>query len=379
MRNLLIIKAIYILFVSHFAGASDTNSINATILYGEDTNPHNLASELTPLQQTFAEGEFKFRTNYNNTLFASGKAVKSVYFDDARADTFKASGRVSLKSDFKIFDRKFKYKFGLSHLKSDKTYVSKTTGQVATFGGASIADRYDSTQNNYLFELSYRPYRTLKVKFNYKTREKTYTEFEIDGLSNLDYSHINYLLGMEYKSSDLGRFFLEGSFRQREYLDRRAKDLDGDTILDTDLIYDYHIVNIGYIYRPDKKVRWKYTYNYEKRQDNSTGFYNTASGYISIIGKYQFGDYHFLKGRLKYSKVSYDNQLDPGDDSLLDEDAKEKQGGMAMIGYEWILATLFDTNIAFYIELEHSVFANTNLIYTYEKSKASAGIRWSAF
>jgi len=359
--------------------ASDNNDLNATILYGLDTNPHQLSSGLSPVQQHFAAAEVKLRSSFNRMFYFSAKANKSLYFDDARADRFKAYGSLAFKHKFKIFKKRFKYQFSANYAKTDRTYVSKTTGLVATFGGQSIADRYDSEQKNYLAELSYRPYRTFKWDLSYQNRDKTYAEFNIAGLSNLDYTHKRYLFGMEYKASDLGRFFFNGSFIQREYVDRRAKDLDGNSLAGTDLMYDYAAVDLGYIYRPDKKTRWKYTYYYATRTDNNSGYYDAVNGYLSITGKYQLGDYHFINGRLKYSKFSLENQLDPGDDSLLDEDAKERQGGSALIGYEWVLATLFKTNLALYIELEHTVFANTNPLYTYERSKASAGIRWSAF
>ena len=367
-----------LIFPSVASFASDNEAINATIVYGLNTNPHKLSSELTPVEQEYAAGEFKFRAKFFDTLYLAARADKSVYFDDARADEFNASASIAVRSKFKVFKKRFRYKIGANYRAKDKTYVSKTTGLVATFGGQSIADRYDSTQNNYIAELSYKPYKSLNVEFAYEGRDKTYEEFQIAGLSNLDYSHQRYRLGLEYKASSVGKFFLNGAFKQREYVDKRAKDLEGDDILDTDLIYDYFTTNIGYIYKPDKKTRWKYAYNYESRRDNSSGYYDGTSGYLSMSASYQLGDYHFIKGRFKYSKFSFENQLDEGD-TPLDEDAKEKQGGTIMVGYEWVLATLFDNNLALYLELEHSTFTNTNLIYSYEQNKASAGIRWSVF
>ncbi len=362
--------------------ASDDKGINTTLMYGVDTNPHQLSSALTPTEQNFAAGEFKLRTNFFKTIYISTKANKSVYFDDARADEFNGSASIALKSDFKIFKRKFKYKIAANYRSKDQTYVSKNTGLVATFGGQSIADRYDSEQTNYLAELSYKPYRYLKFDLAYKQRDKSYEEFEIAGLSNLDYAHQEYFLGMEYKASEVGKFYLNAAFRQREYLDKRTKDLDGldigVDILDSNLIYDYHTVNIGYIYRPSKDIRWKYAYNYQDRSDNGSGYFDANSGYLSIAGKYRLGDYHFFKSRIKYSRFSFINQLDQTEDPL-EEDAKEKDGISLMIGYEWIVATLFDSNFAVYIELEHSNFDNTNLVFAYERSMASAGIRWSGF
>lgn len=378
------IKLVYLVvfsfavLMSFNAIASDDKSINATIVYGLDTNPHRLNTALSPIEQQFASSELKFSTNYSRLFYFRGRAEKSVYFDDARADKFTGSTSVSAKSKFKIFNRKFKYKLGVSYRTQDRTYVSKRTGLVATFDGESIADRYDSSQINYNGRLSYKPYPYLEFEVTYQDREKTYQEFEIPGLSNFDYQHGKVILGMNYESSDQGKFFLSGEIKNRTYLDKRGKDLLGNDIANTDLEYDYLSVDIGYTYRPDKKVRWKYTYNYEERRDNVSGYYNATSGYISILASHQIGDYHFFKGRLKYSKFSLINQIDPGDGPLEDE-GKEKQGASIMFGYELIVATLFDTNIALYLELEHGNFVNSDISYTYEQSKAYFGFRWSGF
>jgi hypothetical protein len=358
--------------------ASNENSINATVVYGTDNNPHSLSSALDPTLQNYAEGEFKVRTNYKHTFYFYAKANKTVYFDDDRADQFKTSATMALKHDFKIFKRKFDYKFSMDHRTKDKTYVNKVTGLVATFGGVSIADRYDSTQNNYGAQLSYKPYRYLKYILDYEQKNKAYQEYEIAGLSNFDYGQQKVDLTMEYQSSQLGRFFLEGQFKQREYVDKRGKDLDGVDIFGTDLIYNYSTFNLGYVYRPSNSIRWKYTFNYEERRDTTTGYYNATSGFLSISAIHQLGDYHFLTTRAKYSKFSLINQLDEVVGTI-EEDGKEKYGFTAMIGYEWILATLFDTNLAVYIDLEHRNFENSDPFYTYERSKAAIGIRWSGF
>jgi len=137
-------------------------------------------------------------------------------------------------------------------------------------------------------------------------------------------------------------------------------------------------LDIGYVYRPSKKVRWKYTYNYEERRDNVSGYYNATSGFVSISARHQVGDYQFFTGRIKYLKFSLINQTVQNLDTL-DDDNKDRQGGSAMLGYELMLATLFDSNLAFYIELEYRNFKNTNEAFTYERGVASAGVRWSAF
>jgi len=360
--------------------ATDNNAVNATITYGADDNPHKLSETFKPEEAVnFIKGDFKLRTQLFKKLYVHARVTKTLYDDDPRADRFYGNAKLTLRDRFRLSGEKFKYKVSAGYRFNDKTFVSKRTGLVGTYAGQSIADRYDSDQQNYFAELIYIQNSIFEYGASYEQRDKAYEQLDIPGLSNLDYSHQKFTAGLEYKASDLGRFFMNGSFKQREYVDRRGRDLeDGNQIVGTDLLYNYATLNMGYIYRPNNDVRWRYTYNYEERRDTVTGYYNATSGYLAMSAIHRISDYQYLRARVKYSKFSLVNQIEINPETL-EDDASEKQGVTAMLGYEWILATLFDTNLAVYVELEHSNFSNSDPFYTHEKSSASLGIRWSAF
>lgn len=359
--------------------ATDNNAVNATIIYGADNNPHNLSKQLRPDEiEFFTYGEFKLRTKVIDTVYLHAKVDKSLYSDDARADEFKGTTSLTHRSRFKLFGSKFKYKLSANYRFKDKTYVSKRTGLVATNQGISIADRYDSEQTNYAAELLHQSSPIFEYGFKYQVRDKSYENYDAIGLSNFDHNHQRLELGFEYKASDVGRFFMNGASKQREYVNKRGKDLDGLDIANTNLIYNYLTLNLGYIYRPNDDVRWRYSYKYEERTDDISGYYNATSGHLSISAIHRISDYQYLRARVKYSKFSLVNQLEIDQDTL-EEDNHEKQGVSAKIGYEWVLATLYDTNLAVYVDLEHSNFENSDPLYTYERSKFGLGIRWSAF
>ncbi len=358
--------------------ASSNEAINATVLYGVDSNPHQLSSNLLVTEQNYAEVEFKARKSFFKTVYLSAKANKTQYIDDRRGDQYNLSANISLKSSFKIKGEKFKYKFSVNARNKDKTYVSKSSGLVATFGGQSIADRYDSNQTNSLVQLSYLPYKNLTFDFIYRGRDKSYQQYNIAGLSNLDYQQQKIQLGMLYKASEVGRFYVNGTHTERSFVDKRIKDLDGIDLLNTDLAYTYQAFNIGYIYHPESGVRWKYSFNLENREDNGSGYYNALSGYLAISGKHQFGVHHYFNTRIRYSNFILVNQIEPGL-TVSDEETSGKQGISISVGYEWVIATLFETNFALYLDLEHANYTNANDIYTYDRNKLSLGIRWSAF
>jgi len=356
--------------------ASSDKLVNATITYGIDDNPFNLTEDLKGVEQPFAFAEIRARTNYKKLFFFNARADKAFYEDDPRADEFNAYASIRLRSKFKLLKQKFRYQIGGNYRIKDKTYVSKNTGLVGTYRGASIADRYDWNQVTTNAELTYLPTKNLSLDFNFENRAKDYTE--LAEASDFSYLHQKYLIGLEYRSSDLGRFFINAALKQRDYNDKRGKDLLGDDVLGTDLIFDYNTLNLGYIYRPNKKVRWRYTYNYEERRDNTSGYYNATSGHLAITAKHQFGDYQYLTARIKYSKFSLINQIDIDEDQL-EEQATDRKGLGMSLGYEWVFATLYDTNIALYTEIEYDNFESFDITYTYESRKISLGVRWSAF
>ena len=358
--------------------ASPDKSVNATVTYGIDDNPFNLTESLNGVEQNFIFGEFSARTNFNKFFYLSAKADKVVYPDDPRADQFQGFASARINTRFKAFGEKFRFKLGGNYRVKDKTYVSKVTGLVGTYRGQSIADRYDWDQTTAETELNYYTTKNLMLEFKYQNRAKDYVDLLIDGVSDFSYKHNRYTLGLEYKASKLGRFFINGTFNERVYNDKRGRDLFGDEIAGTDLIYTFHTLNLGYIYRPNKKVRWRYTYQYEERRDNTSGYYNATKGYVALSATHQFGDYQHLKVKAKYSKFSLINQnvFDPLE---LEEMANDRKGLSLTLGYEWVFATLFDTNIALYSEIDYANFESFDVTYTHESRRFSLGLRWSGF
>ena len=349
---------------------------NTTAITGLDDNPHELSEPFGTLQEEFYQADFSLRADYDRTLYLIAGAEKALYINDDRADRFKSNLELMVKSDFKIFGEKFKYKINAKQKTNDETYVSKRTGLIATFGGQSIADRYDYSITDYGARLSYKNDRDAVFALRIEQRDKDYEDFTITNLDDLDYSQTLYAFDIDFNVDDTGKFFLETEYIEREYVDRRQVDLLGDDVLDTVLRYYYAQMSAGYLYRPDKQTRWKYTFHYSARTDNGPGYYDSDYSYLSIYTKYEMATYHTLRARLKFGVYTYDNRLDRDEISLEDEN-KERVGGSIKIDYEWVLWTLFDSALGFYVELEAKNFDSTNADYTYQRQKAAVGLRWT--
>jgi len=362
--------------VSLVVGHASAIDLYATTQAGLDSNPHHLTESHAPEQQEFIYTDIKLSTNYQKKFYAKASAKKTHFINDERGDWFKSKIDLLFKSKFKLSKSKFRYRISADHNTYDKTYISKTTGNVATYNGQSIADRYDSTTTNFKALLSYKTKQNATFKSYFQQRTKSYESLNIEGLSNLDYGHNRFGFEVDYRVSDTGKFFADSGVTTRDYDDRRAKDLQGEDVLNTDLQYDYKDIKVGYSHRPEKGAHWKYTFKYSMRTDNNSGYWDSDSGYVSIYSKYQFGDWQSLSTTLKYSKFSYENQLDTSLESL-DEETKERQGFSLKLNYQWTLATLFETEVALYVSLEAATFESSNIIYQYQQNSLAAGIRWT--
>ncbi len=361
------------------AQAADHNMVNATLVYGIDTNPNELNSNLSPASETFYAAELSFDAEFFDLLYVDAKANKSLYPDDRRADKYSLDVNLGLKSDFIVTEQQFEWEVSLQHRRIDQTFVSKANGFAAAFNGISIADRYDNTDFDYLVGLDWVIYRTLTIGFDYQSRKKTYFDLLVPGLPNLNYKQSEFLLGLEYLSSDQGYMFMKTGVKKRRFEDRVNRDLLGLPLIGTNLEYDYYSVDVGYVYHPEDGIEWRYTYNYAHRFDNGSGYYEATSGYMSMMGTYKVTDRQFLTAELIYSKLSYENRVADGDINDLPEEAEEAAGGRFKIGYEWVVSRSFGTNFAIYLEAQHSLSVNRNSIYTFNRSFAAAGFRWSAF
>ncbi|MDQ7051070.1 MAG: hypothetical protein Q9M92_16675 [Enterobacterales bacterium] len=374
-KSLILVFALF----SFASQAANHNIFNSTLVYGVDTNPNELSAGLNPSIETYYAAELSLKAALFDMLYIDAKANKSLYPNDRRADQYSIVANIGLKSDFLISKEQFEWQLSTDYQSVDQTFVSKASGFVAEVGGISIADRYDFTQFNYQLGIDYLPYRTLKVGFDYKNRNKNYFDLAVTGLPNLNYKQTDLLIGLEYLSSDQGYMFLKAGSLTRRFENRLTRDILGNPILGTNLEYDYYSVDVGYIYQPEDGIEWEYTYNYAHRFDNGSGYYEATSGYMSMKGIYKFTERQFLTGELIYSKLSYENRVGVGSTNDLPEEAEEAAGGRIKVSYEWVMSQFFNTNFAFYMDFQHSLSVNRNSIYTYNRSMASAGFRWSAF
>ena len=373
MKIINIILCLGILAATSTVQATGTEAIARV---GLDSNPLEL-SNLVPLQEEeFALAGFYSESNIGDLFYWDVDVEKALYFNDSRVDWFGASAEIKLASEFDIAEVPFAFEVGGNYTFHDETYVAKETGLVATFGGQSIADRFDKDESGYFAGIAYLIRPDANIFIRYGSKDTSYETYNFVDLDNLDNQETTTTIGARLAPRDSGEFFLQFSLHERSYTDRRDRDLDGVQVVDSDLILNRYETKIGYIYKPNSRSQWVYGFTYENRTSNGTHYYESQRGILNIRGDHWLADYHKLAFDFDFQTFFYDESLDQSF-AFFDQDDIEQTGGTLKLEYTWVLATLFNTNLGFYANVQASLYDSVDEFYDFQRNQFSAGIRWA--
>lgn len=343
---------------------------------GLDSNPLELSDGLSPTEEEFGIAGFYSKSSAFDWLHWDVNVEKSFYFNDSRVDHFQSYAELKAADDFTIYEVPFAYELGGFTGHNDETYVSRETGRVAIFDGNSIADRFDTKEDGYLAGFHYLLREDTDIYIRYRSTDRVYEEFALVNLDNLDATETTSTFGVDFNPSDLGDFYFRFDAHERVYDDRRDRDLDGMLVPGTDLILNRYETHLGYVYKPNKRDRWEYRFTYENRTSNGTHFYESQRGTLSIRGEKWIFDYHLLALQLDYTSFFYDESYDQSFLFYEKDDIDQTKISLGL-EYTWVLATMFDTNLAFYANIYASVSDSPNAFFVHQRNQVSAGIRWA--
>jgi len=297
--------------------------------YGRDSNPLALPDRdlneqpRTIIEQEFIYGKFNFAADYKKTLFVKAHAEKARYVDGRRPDWFNMEGELRLEHYFNLFDTRWDYYFSVENQVNDETFIDRARGQVARFNNRFIADRFDSTQTNFTGGLSYPVGSSILLHFDLQQGEQDYEDFIINDItvvdpddpddlgtvvafSGLDNEHVKLNLGLDLYTTDNSYYFGSLTLTNRDYLDRRANDIDGIQIADSNLSFTYIDARVGYVLEIDDDTLWRATFGYGRREDNEAGYWNSYSTFLSFYTEQVFATYHILSVDFSLYKYEYD-------------------------------------------------------------------------
>ena len=139
MKKLILCGAI----AASLTGTAYAVELKGEIATGYDSNPYRLSDSLDDGEAWFVDtnvlanqkfGKFKLSGALKNRAHEGS-------FNNADVLTGKLKGRY--KSKYTVMGKKFSSSAAVETGFKDKTYVSRTTGKIGTFGAKKIEDRYD--------------------------------------------------------------------------------------------------------------------------------------------------------------------------------------------------------------------------------------------
>lgn len=242
--------------------------------FGVNSNPYRLSSELDPTASSYQryKADLRFKTVSGMKLNLLG--VTTQYEDNARwADEKKVAITAAYLGRFKLKKRKFSVTPELAYVHKDRSYVSRTSGEIGTLSGADMKDRYDYDQTHASLDLGYKVSKGLLIKLGVKLGQRDYYDYSELGASNYSYAFQSGLAQSKWREG-MHNISLEFEHTLRRYDDKRARDSLGNTLPDTELKYRNNAVGLDYFQRLSNNRQWGLDTEYSDNRDNGLGYYN---------------------------------------------------------------------------------------------------------
>lgn len=262
------------------------------------------------------------------------------------------------------------FEWALRYRVQDSTYVSRSTGAVATTGsGSRIGDRYDSSIADLRGVWNFLGGAFIEGVVETKNYRNDYAAL---GLNRLDYDQYEVTPG--YKggnSTDTFRIKVPLSLRQ--YRNRRVSDVNGAAVAGTDLEYRYYGVDAGYAHEFTHASALELSGGYEQRKDNGVGYGNRTLWNVGTEWTYRPAPKTRLSTGLEWNSRVLDR---PSTGNPLNDDSPEKKGYTLNLKYITPFPGVEIKDFSLLAEARWESYENSKtVIFTYDRLEAFIGIR----
>ncbi len=342
---------------------------------GFDSNPLELADSFDPDLEIFLSADAFIRHRFDNGFFIKGRILDTRYPGESDADWNWARLTPGYRSAFDLDDAKIRYELWLDYTIFDLVYIDNDTGEPGVFNGVSIADRFDSSYLDASARFEHRTEADTRFELGLQFRDKDYENFDVAGLSDLDYRHQSIFFGAELRPAENYRFSARYTLTDRDYVDRRADDSNGDDIPGTDLEYDFDTLELNYRYQPDDEFRFELSYSIENREDNASGFWDAESDDLSAEFRFAVADNQSLELRFRWREKDYDQDFDS---SLVaaEEESRDRDSRSIRLRFSERRLQREADELSYYAEAEFENVESDDRNDEYDRLVLGAGILW---
>lgn len=304
--------------------------LEAELTSGYDSNPLKLAGGGEDGAYTSARVDFDVEVEFEAPLtyyFAAEGDLQRFGSGLSNADSEAGELTTGLTiAPYRNGPRRLTLDFGVNFRARRKTFTSRLTGDVFTVtdtlpGGGTktteIAERFDYDRTNALVDVDWKLNKKLSLFLEGLYSHKNYVEDydEVDSADPLDYDTRGVEPGVRFRTGKLRLLEVSLLSSVRDYRNRPARDIDGDSVPGTTREYQYAGVDIDVRLRPLNG--WDLSFSFERvdRKDPFAGYYDYQGW------KAYFSTYHWLtpKNRLRlsvtvgdrtYDEATVNNELD---------------------------------------------------------------------
>ncbi len=342
---------------------------------GFDSNPLELADAFDPDLEFYLSADAFARHRFDNGIYIKGRLLDTRYPGASDADWSWIRFTPGYRSSFDLDENEIRYDLSLDYTVFDLVYIDKDTGEPGVFNGVSIADRFDSSYIDANARFEYRSEADTRFELGVQFRDKDYENIEAVGLSDLDYRHDQLYFGAELRPDDKNRVSARYILTDREYVDRRADDLNGDDIPGTDLEFEFDTLELSYRYRPDDLFRFKISYSVENREDNASGFWDAETDDLKAEFRFTVADNQTLELRIRWREKDYDQDFDSSLVST-EEESRDADRRSIRLRFTERRERQDGNNLSYYLEVESEKVDSDDPNDEYDRLVLGAGIRW---
>ena len=345
-----------------------------SVLTGIDDNPFRLTNSLNAKHGFFINTDLDYSKRFKNGLSINFNADLTEF--EARVKDA-SSTRWDLGAGYRYkFNKRSRIDFDVSTGELDKTFVSRTTGQVGTFNDQSIPDRYDYSWQAFEAKYQYRVNKQHRLGITAELYNKDYFDYQTLNLTNFDYQHLGLELDWRYRINKSWTLYTDLRTRKREYESREARTLQGDLISGSLLEYQYNRIAMTARWNISDKVRLSMQLFNEDKQDNFSGYYDTTFSGYSISWRRETDENAIITARFRYQ--DYQNQNNVSEDEFEEElDTNDNRGFVLSFSFRKPFWTFDKNTIDGYFRTSLYHFKAEQRIYEYNRQLFEVGLRAS--
>ncbi len=358
------------LFIGLSNNTLANNEAEFTFTTGVDSNPFHFSDTFKDDLAIIFDHKINYRYTADNGFFI-GLDLHSISYNDVFDDANRRKSHANFG---------YQYQFNDQHLlqatfrqgEHDKTFISRLTGETATFNDTEIHDRFDYgwSKIELDYEFSLNSQHQLFASFDYL--EKNYTDYTEINLVDLDNKNNQLSLGWHFTPTNLWQINLALHSKTRDYINRNSQDELGNFVDEQLLNINYQAVDIKIAYQMFEHHKFEIKALTETGEDQFAGYQNHDYSSYQLAWHWHFEGIGTLISEVRIEENSNDNQLN--------ESEHEELTGYDYDGQTFKVSYLYDIwqkdNIIIdgFVNLSLSDYNANQLEYNYERQLLRIGI-----